>query len=205
MSDHMPRKDAELPPRMPEAAIIAELRAELAQVKAAAAAAVALVVERAAEGADFAKNRLEAIADEGWNGDARDFKRSIPGVFSELDAIRALAHVDGLAEVQALRAERDGLTQNAEATNGIWQANLRLIAERDTLAAEVVRLKEQVAGLVEAVNGLKKPGDCVRSCTTTGGPSHEGQKWIHWADYQELRRRIDAALAQAQPAAEEGK
>ena len=140
MSDHMPRKDAELPPRMPEAAIIAELRAELAQVKAAAAAAVALVVERAAEGADFAKNRLEAIADEGWNGDARDFKRSIPGVFSELDAIRALAHVDGLAEVQALRAERDGLTQNAEATNGIWQANLRLIAERDTLAALILVL-----------------------------------------------------------------
>lgn len=39
MTDPMPRKDVELPPRIPEAAIIAELRAELAQARALIAAA----------------------------------------------------------------------------------------------------------------------------------------------------------------------
>lgn len=43
-------------------------------------------VERLRDGADFAKRRLETIASDAWNGDARDFKRLIPGVFAELDA-----------------------------------------------------------------------------------------------------------------------
>lgn len=46
---------------------------------------------RAAMG--FARNRLEMIASDSWNGDARDFKRSLVGVFLEFDEIRAaLAH-----------------------------------------------------------------------------------------------------------------
>jgi hypothetical protein len=43
-------------------------------------------VEAMRDGADMAKRRLEAIADEAWNGDARDFKRRIPGVFAEFAA-----------------------------------------------------------------------------------------------------------------------
>ena len=35
---------------------------------------------------DMSRRRLERIADEAWNGDARDFKRLIPGVFAEFDA-----------------------------------------------------------------------------------------------------------------------
>lgn len=37
------------------------------------------------ETAQWARNRLEAIADESWKGDARDFKRSLIGVFADFD------------------------------------------------------------------------------------------------------------------------
>ena len=53
-------------------------------------------------------------------------------------AIRALAPEDAIAEVARIR-------QNAEATNGVWQANLRL-------SAEVARLRDRDRVLVEAVN-----------------------------------------------------
>ena len=44
------------------------------------------------EGIGMARRRLETIASDAWNGDARDFKRSIVGVFSEVDeALRAIA------------------------------------------------------------------------------------------------------------------
>lgn len=35
----------------------------------------------------WARNRLETIADESWRGDARDFKRSLVGVFADFDDI----------------------------------------------------------------------------------------------------------------------
>lgn len=50
-------------------------------------------VRKLVEAAQFARNRLEMIADGAWNGDARDFKRLIPGVFSDLDA--ALRDMEG--------------------------------------------------------------------------------------------------------------
>lgn len=44
------------------------------------------------EGIEMARRRLETMASDAWNGDARDFKRSIVGVFSEIDAaLRAIA------------------------------------------------------------------------------------------------------------------
>ena len=43
----------------------------------------------AVEAIQFAANRLEMIADDGWNGDARDFKRSLVGVLSEARAFLA--------------------------------------------------------------------------------------------------------------------
>lgn len=107
MTDPMPRKDVELPPRMPEAAIIAELRAELAQARADAQAAVALVVERAAE---IARVRAEQHADMALNGlpeNAR-LREAMEAAFTDMRwAIRALAPADSLAAVEALRAERD--------------------------------------------------------------------------------------------------
>jgi hypothetical protein len=38
------------------------------------------------EAAQWARNRLELIADESWHGDGRDLKRSIIGVFADFDA-----------------------------------------------------------------------------------------------------------------------
>lgn len=58
-------------------------RAEAAEAELAATQAK---LARAVEGAQFARNRLEVIADEGWHGDGRDLKRSIIGVFSDFDA-----------------------------------------------------------------------------------------------------------------------
>jgi hypothetical protein len=58
--------------------------------------------------------------------------------------------------VKALvEAERDALAQNVVATNGVWQANLRLIAERDRIASELAAAKEREAGLREAVDFLR--------------------------------------------------
>lgn len=44
----------------------------------------------------------------------------------------------------------------------------------------------------------------VRTCTTTGGPSHEGERWVHWADYQALMDAVDAALTPAPEAPKGG-
>jgi chromosome segregation ATPase len=41
---------------------------------------------------------------------------------------------------------------------------------------------------------LAKP-KCIRVCTTTGGPSHDGEKWVHQLDYSELRAQSAAAAA----------
>ena len=38
------------------------------------------------ETAQWARNRLNIIADESWHGDGRDLKRSIIGVFADFDA-----------------------------------------------------------------------------------------------------------------------
>lgn len=48
-------------------------------------------VAKLVEAVSMARRRLETIADEAWIGDARDFKRRIPSVFSEWDeALAAL-------------------------------------------------------------------------------------------------------------------
>ena len=88
-----------------------EAEAELARVKADAAAAQALVVEQCAKGAD----RRYAAGDMGNPG----------------HHIRALAPADGLAMVQELRAEMDSLAYSMG----------RAASERDTLAAENASLK----------------------------------------------------------------
>lgn len=42
-------------------------------------------VSRLVEAAQWARNRLEVIADDTWHGDARDFKRALIGVFADFD------------------------------------------------------------------------------------------------------------------------
>jgi len=66
-----------------EALIITGMEAadRIAALEAKVAAADALV-----ETAQWARNRLEIIADESWYGDGRDLKRSIIGVFADFDA-----------------------------------------------------------------------------------------------------------------------
>lgn len=54
------------------------------------------------EAAQWARNRLEIIADESWRGDGRDLKRSIIGVFADFD--EALARC-GSTVSAALRAQ----------------------------------------------------------------------------------------------------
>src|SRR5690606_16390939 len=44
---------------------------------------------RLVEALTFARNRLEMMCDDAWHGDARDFKRSLQGVFAEWDAALA--------------------------------------------------------------------------------------------------------------------
>ena len=46
-------------------------------------------VARLVEAARWARNRLETIADDCWHGDARDFKRSLVGVFADFDEAMA--------------------------------------------------------------------------------------------------------------------
>jgi len=111
---------------------VEKLEAELARVKADAAAAQALVVEQCARGAD----RRYAAGDMGNPG----------------HHIRALASVDGLAMVQELRAERDYWKQMLEkAEECLTSANSIknvIAAERDRLAAENARIRaaKAVAG-----------------------------------------------------------
>ena len=60
---------------------IAKLRADLTTPDTRDA-----LIKELVEALDMSRRRLERIADEAWNGDARDFKRLIPGVFAEFDA-----------------------------------------------------------------------------------------------------------------------
>lgn len=46
-------------------------------------------VQELIEAAQWARNRLELIADQSWHGDGRDLKRSIVGVFADFDAALA--------------------------------------------------------------------------------------------------------------------
>jgi hypothetical protein len=109
MTDPMPRKDVELPPRMPEAAIIAELRAELSQARADTQAAVALVVERAdidaALDAMEANMRADGQTPLHWREDLPPEDQDKLRACVRAGIAAALADKNGLDLVQALRAE----------------------------------------------------------------------------------------------------
>jgi len=56
------------------------------RMKAEGASEAQAKIARLTEATDMAINRLELRCDEAWNGDARDFKRSLVGVFAEYRA-----------------------------------------------------------------------------------------------------------------------
>lgn len=65
------------------------------------------VLERMQEVVDtaqWARNRLERIADDSWHGDGRDFKRSLDGVFLDFDS--ALGKVGSKVPDHLLRANQ---------------------------------------------------------------------------------------------------
>ena len=107
-----------------------DARAELARVKADAAAAMALVVERAAK-----------IATRHWEGEPED-------TIAMEAAIRALASVDGLAMVQELRAEIADLKMNMDAD---LRTMVREGQQLRTLAAELAAAQQREAELLAAL------------------------------------------------------
>jgi hypothetical protein len=66
-------------------------------------------VARLVETAQWARNRLEAIADEAWHGDARDFKRALIGVFADFDESLARCG-SAMPAILARAAELEGKT-----------------------------------------------------------------------------------------------
>ena len=166
LTDPMPRKDVELPPRMPEAATIAELqralldaRAEIARLRADAQAAVALVIEQAvmdlpkAVGAAATKWCGEKDR-ETFQSDNEYFRtkwRALPGLRDYV--LRALAPADGLAAVEALRKERDAAVSTLAYCEKQWSdtdriAHAKMLDERsraDRLAADLAAAQQREA------------------------------------------------------------
>ena len=124
-----------------------DARAELARVRADAAVAVALMVERAADEINLRRHLLANVQNVVI---PKPEELAIYDICEE--AIRALAPADGLAAVEALRVERDYWKQMLEkAEECLASANSIknvIAAERDTLAAENASLKaaKAVAG-----------------------------------------------------------
>lgn len=117
------------------------LHAELAQARADAKAAVAVVVERAAERLDLAEHDAEE----------RDWRSGANAFTALAKAIRALAPEDAMAEVAKLRAERDDAVADCTmARSGREIA----ISDRDRLAAELSASRAREAGLRGAVEAL---------------------------------------------------
>ena len=127
------------------------LHAQLADAQAAQA----MVVERAADMIEDNVRHAKGLGREIW----------------AMPDLRALADADGLALVQALRAERDRVAainvKHCESVNTLLVDGARLEdraksaeADRDRLAAANAVLEAKVAGLVEALRNLVGP-DCM--------------------------------------------
>lgn len=65
-----------------------------------------------------------------------------------VEAIRALAPASGIAQLEALREERDALETAREMLGGFWA---KAIAERDTLAAKLAEAEAREKALLEAL------------------------------------------------------
>jgi hypothetical protein len=154
-----------------------EAEAELARVRADAAAAQAMVVERAAK---VPRLHAKQLQQNGLTAMSSDFDHI------EED-IRALAPADGLAAVEALRKERDRF----EAALGracLVGGTTYLIEIRDRLVAELAAAQQREAGLVERA----EKAEAERDKWFEGAGAH------HVASMQQAQR---ADIAEAELAA----
>ncbi len=113
-------------------------RAELARVRADAQAAVARAYEAAAERLDLAEHDAE---ERDWRSGANAFAALAKG-------LRALAPADGLAAVDALRAEIADLKMNMDAD---LRTMVREGQQLRTLAAELAAAQQREAELLAAL------------------------------------------------------
>lgn len=136
------------------------LHAELAQARADAKAAVAVVVERAAERLDLAEHDAEE----------RDWRSGANAFAALAKSVRAIAPEDAIAEVAKLRAERGALRAELSAEFaacgglrtgknhayrvGVVYGKAQGQADRDRLAAELAASRAREAGLRGAVEAL---------------------------------------------------
>ena len=125
-------------------------------------------VQALIETAQWARNRLERIADDCWHGDGRDLKRSIIGIFADFDAallacgsimpdeIRALTPADATAALARIvrEAEARGMERAADRAR-VYASNYEqssdgrntfiLLAEwADAEAAAILARAEQI-------------------------------------------------------------
>jgi hypothetical protein len=155
-----------------------EAEAELARVKADATAAHALVLEQAAK---VPRLHAKQLQQNGLTAMSSDFDHI------EED-IRSLAPADGLAAVEALRAERDEYKRLAVAGN-LVALEMRIVeADRDRLAAELAAAQQREAGLVERA----EKAEAERDKWFEGAGAH------HVASMQQAQR---ADIAEAELAA----
>lgn len=154
------------------------LHADLAQAKADAKIAVALVVEKAVDVAKRHRSKVQ-INEPLWH-DGQDWASD-----RIAEALEPLADTDAVAELAKLRADIARKDQAIEA----WREDLtNERAERDRLAAENAALQARVQRLVGL---LKKSRPSVANMA------------YGWPEDDELVKEIDAALAETQ--AEEGR
>ena len=118
------------------------LDAELARVRADAQAAVARAYEAAAERLDLAEHDAE---ERDWRSGANAFAALAKG-------LRALADLDGLAAVDALRAEIADLKMNMDAD---LRTMVREGQQLRTLSAELAASRAREAVLVEALETVR--------------------------------------------------
>ena len=174
-----------------------DARAELARVKADAAAAMALVVERAAEN----KEQLDIWAQEILEGlsfadvlkiTSYDDKIEAHNIVGRglVDVIRTLAPADALAEVQRLRVEARENAMQALASMGqaqdAYEAQLEAEAELATLRAQVERLTgalEACVASLERVDTAEGVCCCGDSMDRHSDPMSCGHSPVDMGDY----------------------
>ena len=135
------------------AAAAPELARALLAARADAKAAVAIVVEKAAEILDG----YETIDDESA---ARGVRWQVDLPAQIASAIRALAPEDAIAEVERLRAERDAALSRRNESERVL---VGMTLELEALTAEVARLRDRERVLVEALinrDGGSHDEDC---------------------------------------------
>ena len=124
---------------------VEKLEAELARVKTDAQAAVARAYEAAAERLDLAEHDAE---ERDWRSGANAFAALAKG-------LRALAPADGLAAVDALRAQVERATSEIQGFQDLGRENMRqwgaAVTRAETAEAELAAAQQREAELLAAL------------------------------------------------------